>query len=323
MTGVAMDRLDAMRLFMRVAEMGSFSAVAQQLDVARSVVTRQVAALEARLGTKLIARSTRRLSLTSAGATYLEQCREILDLVEAAEGSLADERQAPRGHLRVTLPFSFGIRQMMPMFAGFLAGNPGVSLELDFSDRRVNLIEGGYDLAIRISDRLAPGDVARKIGSGRGVVAAAPAYLAARGRPRHPRELAEHECFGYLLASRSSWSFLVDGELQSFPIVGRLQANNGDALLDAAVRGLGITRAPTFIVEQAVRAGWLEVVLPEFPLPELGIYAVFPGNRYVPHRVRALVDFLAARIGPHPVWDEIVPVSPVPKRRGAVRNRRT
>lgn len=302
-----MDRFEGMRLFVRVAEMGSFAAVAQQLDVARSVVTRQVAALEARLGTKLIARSTRRLSLTSAGARYLEQCREILGLVEAAEAGLTEDRQAPRGHIRIALPFSFGLRQLTPMLYDFMDAYPEITVELDFSDQRVNLIEGGFDLAIRIATRLAPGDVARKIGSSHGVVVAAPSYLARRGYPQHPRDLAQHECFGYLLASRSSWSFVIDGEVQWFPIAGRLEANNGDALLDAAVRGLGITRAPTFIAEQAVRAGQLEILLPEFASPELGIYAVFPGHRYVPHRVGVLVEFLAKRIGPHPAWDAIAP----------------
>jgi len=295
-----------MRLFVRVAELGSFSAVAQQMNVARSVVTRQVAALEAHLGAKLLARSTRRLSLTSAGASYLEKCREILSLVEAAEADLSEDRQAPRGQIRITLPLSFGIRQLMPMFGEFMAAHPGISLELDFNDHRVNLIEGGYDLAIRITDRLDPGDVARKIGASQGVIAAAPAYLAMHGRPAHPRDLLGHECFGYLLSSRSSWSFIIEGEKQWFPISGRLQANSGDALLTAAIQGLGITRAPTFIAEQAVREGKLEILLYGFPTEDLGIYAIFPSNRYVPHRIRALVEFLAERIGPHPTWDEIL-----------------
>jgi DNA-binding transcriptional LysR family regulator len=301
-----MDRLEGMRLFVRVAELGSFSAVAQQMNVARSVVTRQVAALEAHLGTMLLARSTRRLSLTSAGASYLEKCREILGLVDAAEADLSEERQAPRGLIRVSLPFSFGLRQLMPMFSDFMAANPEISIELDFNDRRANLIEGGFDLAIRIADRLDPGDVARKIGSSQGVVAASPDYLARHGRPRHPRDLARHECFGYLLASRSSWSFVIDGETKLFPVTGKLQANNGDALLDAAIRGLGITSTPTFIAEQAVRDGKLEMLLRKFPTPTLGIYAIFPSNRYVPHRVRALVEFIAGRIGPKPSWDQIL-----------------
>ena len=303
-----MDRIDSMRLFVRVAELGSFSAVAQQMNVERSVVTRKIAALEAHLGAKLLARSTRRLSLTSAGAPYLEKCREILSLVESAEADLTDNRQAPRGHIRITLPFSFGIHQLMPMFGDFMTANPEISIELEFNDRRANLIEGGFDLAIRITGRLGPGDVARKIGSSQGVVVAAPDYLKRHGRPKHPGELINHECFGYLLATRSSWAFVIDGETQWFPISGRLEANSGDALLVTTIRGLGISYAPTFVVEKAVRERQLEILLPEFLAPEMGIYAVFPSNRYVPHRVRSLVDYLAKQIGPKPPWDEILKI---------------
>ncbi len=301
-----MDRLGSMRLFVLVAEMGSFSAVAQRMNLARSVLTRQISALETHLGAKLLARSTRRLSLTSAGAGYLEKCREIISLVEAAETDLNEDRQTPRGHIRATLPLSFGVRQLMPMIGDFMAANPEVSIELDFNDHRVNLIEGGFDLAIRISDRLAPGDVARKIGGSQGVIVAAPDYLLRHGRPTHPAELLGHECFGYLLDSKSSWSFVIEGEQHAYPISGRLRANNGDALIAAAVQGLGIARAPTFIAEQAVRAGKLEILLRGFPTPQMGIYAIFPGSRHLPHRVRALVDYLAARIGPQPAWDEIL-----------------
>ena len=276
------------------------------MNVERSVVTRKIAALEAHLGAKLIARSTRRLSLTSAGAPYLEKCREILSLVDAAEADLTESRQAPRGHIRITLPFSFGIHQLMPMFGDFMTANPEISIELDFNDRRANLIEGGFDLAISITDRLGPGDVARKIGGSKGVVVAAPEYLKRHGRPRHPSELVDHECFGYLLATRSSWAFIIDGETQWFPVSGRLQANSGDALLVSTIQALGISNAPAFMVERAVREGLLEVLLRKFPAPEMGIYAVFPSNRYVPHRVRTLVEYLAQRIGPKPPWDEIL-----------------
>ena len=291
-----MDRLDSMRIFIRVAELGSFAAAAQQMNVARSVVTRQLAALEQHLGIKLLARSTRRLSLTSAGAAYLEKCREILRLVEFAEADVLDDRQSPRGHIRITLPVSFGVHQLMPLFGAFLKAHPDTSLELEFSDHRVNLIEGGFDLAIRISDRLNPGDVARKIGKSRSVIVAAPSYLKQNGRPQHPQDLIRHECFGYLLASRSSWAFVVDGVLQWFPIHGRLQATSGDALLTAAIAGLGITSAPCFMAEQAIRTGKLEVLLSEFDSAELGIYAIYPSNRYIPHRVDVLVDYLAQQI---------------------------
>jgi DNA-binding transcriptional LysR family regulator len=300
-----MDRLDSMRHFVRVAELGSFTAVAQQLNVARSVVTRQIAALESHLGIKLIARSTRRLSLTSAGTVYLEKCREILSLVEAAESGLTEDGQTLRGHIRITLPFSFGISQLMPMFCDFMTANPGISLELEYSDHRANLIEGGFDLAIRISDRLEPGDVARKIGSSQTVVVASPAYLKKHGRPRHPADLGKHECFSYLLATRSSWSFMIDGKARLFPISGKLAANSGEALLEAALHGQGITLAPTFMVEGALRDRKLEILLGGYAMPELGIYAIFPGNRYVPHRVRALVDYVAGHIGSAPSWDKI------------------
>ena len=301
-----MDRIDSMRLFVRVAELGSFAAVAQQMNVARSVVTRQVAALETHLKTKLLARSTRRLSLTSAGTNYLEKCRDILSLLDSAESGLADDTQAPRGQIRITLPFSFGIHQLMPLFVDFMTANPEIRIELDFSDRRTNLIEGGFDLAIRISERLEPGDVARKIGRSQSVIVASPDYLQRHGQPKHPRDLNQHECLTYLIDARSSWAFVIDGAVQLFPITGRLKANSGDALLAACIRGFGISHAPTFIVEQAVRAHQLEIVLPKFATPELGIYAVFPSNRYVPHRVMALVDYLAQRIGPKPPWDDIL-----------------
>jgi len=300
-----MDRLETMEMFRRVAEMGSFSAVARQLDVARSVVTRQVAALEAHLGVKLIARSTRHLSLTGAGVAYLEKCREILDLVATAESDLAAEGQVPRGPLRISVPFSFGLRHLTPLLLDFGTLYPDITLEVDYTDRRVNLIEEGVDFAIRITRRLAPQDVARKLSVCRMLVLAADDYLQRRGEPKRPEDLIEHECFGYMPGAQSSWCFVVDGEPRWFPIRGRLLANNGDALLDAAIRGVGITTAPSFIAAAAVAAGSVRPILSGFVQPELGIYAVFPGNRYVPRRVRVLVDYLAERIGPEPYWDAL------------------
>lgn len=290
-----MDRLDAMRLFVRVAELGSFSAVAQQLDLARSVVTRQIAGLESRLGVKLMARSTRRLSLTAAGAAYLEKCRVILNLVEAAENELTDENQAPRGHLRVSVPLSFGLKRVAPLLLDFARRYPEVTLDMDYSDRQVKLIEEGIDLSLRITRQLAGGDVARRIGSIRLYAVASPDYLARHGRPRHPAELIHHECLGYAAGGNTQqWQFMVDGQLQAFPVRSRIQANNGDVLVEAAARGMGITLQPDFIVEAALATGLVEPVLEDFPRPELGIHALLPGNRHVPHRVRVLMDFLAA-----------------------------
>lgn len=292
-----MDRFDAMRLFIRVAELGSFSAVALQAGVARSVVTRQIAALETHLGVKLMARSTRRLALTSAGSAYLEKCRVILNLVEAAEADVAAERLTPRGNIRISLPLSFGIRRLAPLLLDFSQRHPEVSLDMDYSDRRINLIEEGIDLAIRITRRLEPGDVARKIGTGRMLVVAAPEYLARHGRPQHPAELAHHECLGYAsVGTPMPWQFMIDGQLESFPVRSRINANNGDVLTEAAAQGLGITLQPDFIVASYLDAGRVEQILADFAVPELGIYAMLPSNRHVPHRVRVLMDALAAAL---------------------------
>jgi DNA-binding transcriptional LysR family regulator len=292
-----MDRLDSMRMFQRVAELGSFSAAAQQMDLARSVVTRQIAGLEAHLGVKLIARSTRRLSLTSAGAAYLEKCRVILNLVEEAETGLAEDRQAPRGHIRVSAPLSFGLKHLTPLLLDFATAYPAISLDMDYSDRRANLIEEGVDLAIRITGQLSPSDVARRLGTIRMSVIASPDYLTRHGEPRHPSDLLNHECLGYSLVPLGHWQFTIDGQVQGFPVRSRIQANNGDVLLEAAVRGLGITCHPTFITAEAVAAGHVREILKDYPIPEPGLYAILPGNRHIPHRVRVLTDFLAQRIG--------------------------
>lgn len=290
-----MDRLDAMKLFVRVAELGSFAAVAQQLGVARSVVTRQIAGLEAHLGVKLMARSTRRLSLTSAGTAYLEKCRVILNLVEAAETDVAEERLTPRGNIRMSLPLSFGLKRLAPLLLDFSQRYPEVGLDMDYSDRRVKLIEEGIDLSIRITRRLDGGDVARKIGTGRMQVVAAKNYLAQHGRPQHPAELIHHECLGYTSGGvAQNWEFKVDGQLQSFPVRSRINANNGDVLTEAAAQGLGITLQPDFIIGDFLAAGRVEAILTDYPVAELGIYAMLPSNRHIPHRVRVLMDFLAA-----------------------------
>jgi DNA-binding transcriptional LysR family regulator len=301
-----MDRLEAMRQFVRVAELGSFSAVAQQMGAARSVVTRQVAALETHLGTKLIARSTRRLALTSAGADYLEKCRVILNLVEAAESGVAAERHEPRGPIHVSAPLSFGKRYLSPHVLDFARRYSEITLDMDYLDRRSNLIEEGIDLAIRITPRLDPGDVVRRISSSKMLVVGSPDYLGLHGEPRHPRELIHYECLAYTATAHPhNWEFVLDGRPQSFAVRTRLQANNGDALVDAAIAGFGLTCTPEFMAADAIAAGKLRQTLADFPIAELGIYAVLPSNRHVPHRVRVLMDFLAQRLGPEPPWQQV------------------
>lgn len=292
-----MNRLDAMHLFVSVAELGSFTAAAAQLGVARSVVTRQIAALEEHLGVKLMVRSTRRLMLTSAGNAYLDKCRVILDLVETAEAEAMEESLAPRGQLRLGVPLSFGLRHLVPLLLEFAQTYPMIRLSTDFSDRKLHLIDEGIDLAIRISAQLDPGDIARKLGTCRLMAIAAPDYLARHGRPQHPSELIGHTCIGYAQQAHGlPWSFLVEGQLQDFSPPFRLQANNGDALAEAAARGLGITVLPDFIASDYLAGGRVVTLLEGFEPPEMGIYALLPSNRYMPHRVRALIEFLSTRL---------------------------
>ena len=173
---------------------------------------------------------------------------------------------------------------------------------MDFSDRRTNLIQEGIDLAVRITPRLEPGDITRRLGSARMVVLASTDYLATHGEPQHPAELIDHQCLGYTAGPSSQrWSFLVDGRLESFAIRPRLLANNGDVLLKAAVAGLGIAQQPTFIADELLQSGELREILKDYPLPELGIYAVLPGNHHIPHRLRVLMDFLVERLGANAV----------------------
>lgn len=293
-----MNRLDAMNLFVRVAELGSFSAAANQLGMERSVVTRQIAALEAHLGAKLMVRSTRHLSLTSAGAAYLERCRVILEQVEEAEAAVMEERLLPSGQLRISLPLSFGLRRLAPILSDFAVMYPDIRLLMDFSDKKHNQIEEAIDLSIRITSRLDPGDIVRRLGSIQLITAAAPEYLARHGEPLHPEELDRHACLGYSpgMDDKRPWHFMVDGQRTPFYLPFRMLANNGDALSEAAARGLGITVQPDFIIGDLLASGRLQPILQAFQAEPVGIYAVLPSNRYVPHRVRVLIEFLSSKL---------------------------
>ena len=294
-----MDKLDAMQTFVRVAEAGSFIAVANQLQVARSVVTRQVAALEKHLGTKLITRSTRSLTLTAAGSAYLEKCRLILNMVDAAESSLTEEKAVPRGRIRLGLPLSYGLQELMPALLDFAQAQPFIELIMDLSDQRANLIEEGLDLSIRITADLQPGDIVRKLGECELLTLASPDYLAQHGEPRHPSDLRHHECLIYASDnSTTQWTYREGGQPLQVQVRGRIVANNGSALTEAAARGMGITRQPDFIVAPWLAQGRVKAVLQDFDIPPLGIYAALPSNRYIPHRVSVLIEHLARVLNP-------------------------
>lgn len=204
----------------------------------------------------------------------------------------------PSGALRISLPLSYGLRRLVPLLLDFSRQYPAINLSMDFSDRQQNLIEEGIDLSIRITGHLEPGEIVRKLGSIQLLTVAAPDYLAQHGRPQHPADLAGHACLGYSpQGNNRPWTFLLDGRQESFYLPLRLQANNGDALATAAAQGLGITLVPDFIAADYLASGQLTQLLPEFAPPPLGIYAVLPSNRYLPHRVRVLIEFLSVRLG--------------------------
>lgn len=305
-----LDRLTSLEVFARVAAAGSLSGAARTLGLSQTMVTKHVASLEARLGTKLFHRTTRRLSLSEAGRSYLESAERILADMEAADAAIARERIEPRGLLRVNVPVVFGTRQIAPLIAEFSSAHPEVSIELGLNDRLVDLAEEGWDLAIRIGSLRDSSMMARKLAPNRLVVCAAPSYLARHGMPRSVFDLAAHNCLGYTLsqqASAAEWLFGAEGEIR-VQVNGTLRANNGDALRAATLAGLGLSRQPTFIIADDLRSGAL-VALP-LDQPEIktsAVHAVYLPDRRPPAKVRAFIDFLAARFAPVTPWDRGLP----------------
>ena len=312
-----LDRLTGLEVFAKVASAGSFSAAGRALGLSQTMVTKHIAALEARLGIKLFHRSTRRLSITEAGRSYLETSERILADLEAAEAAVAADRVEPRGLLRLNAPVAFGTRQIAPLLSEFAQRHPLVTVELGLNDRLVDLADEGWDLAIRIGSLSDSSLIARRIAPCRTVVCAAPSYLAARGHPRTVAHLADHNCLGYTLSRVTGvdrWAFGARGEV-TVPVSGNLRANNGEALRAAAIAGQGLAYLPTFIVADDLRAGTLVALdLDQLTVEFGGIYAVFLPDRHPAAKVRAFIDFIANRFAPEPPWDRDF----VPPATGAV-----
>lgn len=292
-----MDRVTSMKVFVRAASAGSLSAAGRQLGMSPAMATKHVNALEARLGVKLFHRTTRRLSLTEAGSDYLEACQRILPEIEEAEAAAASQRIKAIGRLRMNVPLSFGTRYVAPLIAEFSQRHPEVVVELGLSDTYQDLIDGNWDLAIRIG-RLADSSLqTRQLGDSRMVVCAAPEYLNLRGAPRRADELTQHNCLSYTLSAMQDpeqWAFGARGELR-VPINGNLSANNGDALLTAALAGQGIIYQPHFIVGDALKSG--ELVELELDKPRMGlggIHVLYPPDRRPPAKARVMIDYLVA-----------------------------
>ncbi|WP_207483487.1 LysR family transcriptional regulator [Arenibaculum pallidiluteum] len=303
-----MDLIDGFRALTKAVETGSFSAAARELGVRASSVSRLVAALEVEFGTQLLRRSTRRLSLTEAGLACHERALRVLAEVEEMRGVLAERQTSPQGLLRVNAPVSFGHRHVAPHIPAFLRRYPDLRIDLDLTDHRVDLVEAAADLAIRIGALDEAGLTARRLAPQRRLVCASPDYLREAPPLDAPEDLVRHECLGFHLQPTDLW-LLTDGTgpLREIRIAGRMRANTSDALLEAAIGGLGIALLPTWLVAEAIAAGRLVHLLPgfvgRFSRREQGIYGVYIPNRHLSPKVRLFLDHLARAFGRPPYWE--------------------
>lgn len=290
-----MDRFANLATFTQVVSTGSFSAAARKLDVSPAAVGKQIAMLEAWLGARLFDRTTRRLRLTDAGQEFHQRCTRILDEINDARREASATQAEPRGQLRVSAPASFAAMYLGGAVAKFAAAHPQVSVDLQLYDGKVDLIEGGFDCAIRIGKVTEANVIARRIGTNNFMLCAAPSYLQRRGEPQTPQQLRDHDCLHYTLGP-AQWTFTSPaGKEETVNIAGRLKANNGLALAAAAIEGHGVTYAPAFLVADAVRAKQLTRLLPKYQMASAPIRIVYPAGRHAPAKVRRFAEFLAAQ----------------------------
>jgi len=299
-----MARLKQIESFVAVATKGSLTAAALADDVAPAVIGRRIDALEERLGVKLLLRTTRRITLTHEGSAFLEDCQRLLADLANAEASVSAGGVKASGHLRITAPAGFGRRHVAPLVPEFIAQHPDVSLSLNLSDRVVDIVNEGFDCAVRVGDLPDSSLVSVRLADNRRLCVAAPAYLQRAGTPATPAELMRHACL--TLSSDASqtrgWAFMVGGELTHLRPSGPLDCSDGQVLHEWCLRGLGLAWRSTWEVEQDVAAGRLQVVLEEFAAPPNGIFAVFPQRKHLPLRVRLWIDFLKHSYGDPAYW---------------------
>jgi DNA-binding transcriptional LysR family regulator len=299
-----MDRLTQIESFVAVAAKGSLTAAAQAEGVAPAVIGRRIDALEARLGVKLLRRTTRRISLTHEGSAFLEDGQRILAELAGAEASVSAGGVKASGHLRITAPGGFGRRHVAPLVPRFLDQHPEVSLSLNLSDRVVDLVNEGFDCAVRVGDLPDSALISVRLADNRRLCVASPAYLARAGTPQRPADLMQHQCL--TLSSEASqtrgWAFVVEGEPVHLRPGGRLACSDGQVLHDWCLQGLGIAWRSTWEVEREVASGALQVLLADFAAPPNGIFAVFPHAKHLPLRVRLWIDFLKLNYGDSAYW---------------------
>ncbi|MFK0164664.1 LysR family transcriptional regulator [Rhizobium sp. NPDC090279] len=295
-----MDRFSSMSIFVKAVEFGSFSAAADALNMSPQLVGKHVQFLEQHLGVRLLNRTTRRQHLTEIGSQFYERSRNILAEVEAAEALAAETRAVPRGRLKVNAPVSFGIHALAPKLPKYLSAHSEVSIELSLSNRMVDLIDEGYDAVFRVGELADSGLIARRLDPYRLVICAAPGYLHAHGAPSRPDDLRDHECliFSHTML-RTHWDFEgPDGNI-SIPISGRLMIDNGEALLQAALAGIGIILQPFELIRSSLEAGALVSILPEYSVPTRPLHILYAPDRRVTPKLRSFLDFVSAEFGSH------------------------
>ena len=305
MIGPGMDRLRAFEVFATVVGQGSFTRAADKLDTSPANVTRYVNELEESLGARLLNRTSRRLSLTETGKTLYDRALSILEDVAEAEAIASTAAIQPRGRLRVNAPLSFGIRHLAPLWPRFCARYPDIELDISLVDRVVDLVEEGYDLAVRISRGGSPALVSRKLATTRHLICASPDYVARHGTPASPEDLKDHACIAYTYSdSVDEWRLLDDtGKEHSVAVRHIMRTNNGDTARAAALAGLGIVRQPTFLIGEDLRRKRLVPLLTGYRMPETDVLAVYPSRRHLSAKVRVMVDFLAEAFRGTPPWD--------------------
>jgi len=298
-----MDKFLEMKVFASVVEAGSFTGAAHMLDMSKAAVSRYVAELEERLGVRLLHRTTRKLSPTTEGAIFVARCRELLGNLDEAEAEITSRSGEASGLLKVNVPVSFGLMHLAPLWPAFLARHPKLDLDITLSDRVVDLVEDGFDLAVRIGQLPSSTLISRKLASTRLVVCASPGYLARRGEPARPSDLLGHDVVSYsLFSSGEQWNFTgPEGEV-SVKVTPRVRTNSGDTCRAFALEDQGIILQPTFIVGTDLAQGLLREVMPGYRSSELGVYAVYASRKFVSPKVRLLIDFLVEAFAA-PAWD--------------------
>ncbi len=299
-----MGQLEDMSAFVRIIESGSISLAANQLGVAKSAVSRRLAELEERLGVQLLQRTTRQSSLTEAGRSYYQRALQILADVSELNAATSNTKAQLEGVIKIAVPLTFGLQQLAPAINAFAMAHPDLLIHLDFSDRKVDIVEEGFDLAVRIAELQDSTHIARRLAPIQIILCASPAYLEQHGTPEKPQDLKAHRTLQYALMPRSSWTLISpDGKQVTVAIREKMGANNGEFLRVAAVSGQGLVRLPTFIVWQEIEKGELVRVMADYTIPPLNAYAIYPQTRHLSHRVRALIDFLVKRFEGTPYWD--------------------